>query len=306
MDPPPGSNTPDKDKDGDIISIKNLQLPVGVTAPDVWSKAKEQPALLTLTVVLKTTFASAASRDKLDESTIHYGELAKRVRSACGTAGQTAEDVIACAERVIGEMGIKGEKFIVARSEVEVYLPKASTYGDGITLNNVAVYDDGPEATGTQMMFGLEDVKLMLLVGVNGYERGGRQPIYASLWLIFSRKSEDAESAVPRTAALFRVEQTLVEITSDTAFETLESLAEHTVQELQKRLLNETLPGSQLRLRLEKPRAIAFADAPAVEVSRETPGGLSSRAASVRTVAGGNGATLNVVKPYLSARGNGR
>lgn len=37
-------------------------------------------------------------------------------------------------------------------------------------------------------------------------------------------------------------------------------------------MLNEILPRCQVRLRLEKPRAIAFADAPAVEVIRVTAG----------------------------------
>ena len=63
------------------------------------------------------------------------------------------------------------------------------------------------------------------------------------------------------------------QIMQDTSFETLESLADFTVTQLQKRLLNQMLPGSQVQLRLEKPRAIAFADAPAVEVFRTTPGG---------------------------------
>jgi len=63
----------------DIISVKNLQLPAGVVAPDVWGKAKEQPALLTVSLVLRGEgFGKAAEGDRLDASTIHYGELSKR------------------------------------------------------------------------------------------------------------------------------------------------------------------------------------------------------------------------------------
>ncbi|KAK5705239.1 hypothetical protein LTR97_002356 [Elasticomyces elasticus] len=264
----------------DIISVKNLQLPAGVVAPDVWGKPKEQPALLTITLVLNGGFSSAASKDALDGSTIHYGELSKRIRSACGEQGQTAEDVSAHAERVICEMARKGEgKFIVARSVVEVNLPKASMYGDGATLIRTTEYDETGNARVAQRVFVVKEVKLMLLVGVNGYERTAKQPIIASLWLYLGGSADGEEGGSAQTVALFNLEQTLVQITQDTSFETLESLADFTVIHLQKRLLSEMLPGSQVQLRFEKPRAIAFADAPAVEVFRETPGGGSAKRA---------------------------
>lgn len=38
-------------------------------------------------------------------------------------------------------------------------------------------------------------------------------------------------------------------------------------------MLDQMLPQGQVQLRLEKPRAIVWADAPAVEVFRESPGG---------------------------------
>lgn len=62
------------------------------------------------------------------------------------------------------------------------------------------------------------------------------------------------------------------QIIEATSFETLESLAEHTVKLLREQLLDEAMPGGRVRLRLSKPRAIVFADAPAVEIVREIPG----------------------------------
>ncbi|KAK3650999.1 hypothetical protein LTR56_006051 [Elasticomyces elasticus] len=292
----------------DIISVKNLQLPAGVVAPDVWGKPKEQPALLTITLVLNGGFASAASKDALDGSTIHYGELSKRIRSACGEQGQTAGDVSAHAERVICEMARKGEgKFIVARSVVEVNLPKASMYGDGATLINTTEYDEAGRARAAQRVFVVKEVKLMLLVGVNGYERTAKQPIIAGVWLYLGESADGKESGSAQTAALFNLEQTLVQITQDTSFETLESLADFTVTQLQKRLLSDMLPGSQVQLRFEKPRAIAFADAPAVEVFRQTPcGGSAKRVLPTGTPAiepDADGTTaeqeLSVIRPYV-------
>ncbi|KAK0255018.1 hypothetical protein LTR91_011633 [Friedmanniomyces endolithicus] len=271
----PGSPT---NNNQDIISVKNLQLPAGVVAPDVWGKAKEQPALLTVSLVLRGEgFGKAAAGDRLDASTIHYGELSKRIRAACSHPSQTAGHVSAHAERVIADMSRKSPtSSIVARSIVDVHLPKASMYGDGITLTNITDYDERGRTRAVRRVFVVREVKLMLLVGVNGYERRGKQPVLASLWLdlggVGGLEGGGGGSGSGSTVALFNLEQTLVQITQDTSFETLESLAEFTVKQLQERLLNKMLPGSQVRLRLEKPRAIAFADAPAVEVFRETPG----------------------------------
>ncbi|KAK0775626.1 hypothetical protein LTR75_016516 [Friedmanniomyces endolithicus] len=316
----------------DIISVKNLQLPAGVVAPDVWGKAKEQPALLTVSLVLRGEgFGKAAEGDRLDASTIHYGELSKRIRAACSTPNQTAGHVSAHAERVIAEMSRKSAiSSIVARSIVDVHLPKASMYGEGITLTNITDYDERGRTRAARRVFVVKGVKLMLLVGVNGYERGGKQPVLASLWLdlgsagaLEGGSRSGSGSGSGSTVALFNLEQTLVQITQDTSFETLESLAEFTVKQLQERLLNKILPGSQVQLRLEKPRAIPFADAPAVEVFRETPGGAGStrhpmppagpfvgmiqdcRAGTMATAdrmdetGGGQVERLNIIRPYV-------
>ena len=194
----------------DIISIKNLQLPFGIVAPDVWGKAKEQPAQVTITLVLKSGFSSAASKDELDGSTIHYGELAKRIRASCAQ-GQTAGHVSGHAERVITEMARKGEgRFILARSVVEVNLPKASMYGEGVTLVNVSTYDDAGRTRNAQRVFVVKEVKFMLLLGVNSYERSGKQPVIASLWLYLGEGTEVRESG--QTVALFNLEQTVLQV----------------------------------------------------------------------------------------------
>lgn len=68
----------------------------------------------------------------------------------------------------------------------------------------------------------------------------------------------------------------LLKIIQDTSFETLETLADFTVLQLRKKMLDSALPGTRVQLRVEKPRAIAWADAPAVEVLRDVPSKRSS------------------------------
>jgi dihydroneopterin aldolase len=206
----------------DIISVKNLQLPFGVVAPDVWGKPKEQPALVTITLVLKNGFSSAASKDELDNSTIHYGELSKRIRNACAVQGQTAGHVSSHVERAIRELGTKktrrdvdgssaagGSSFIVGRSVVEVNLPKASMYGDGVALSTVSEYDHADKVVFAQRVFMVKDVKIMTLVGVNAYERTAKQPLVASLWVYLGDEKDVGSEG---TVALFNMEQTLVQV----------------------------------------------------------------------------------------------
>jgi len=53
-----------------------------------------------------------------------------------------------------------------------------------------------------------------------------------------------------------------------TTYETLESLMVYLVRRLYTECLRRIAPKSDLRLRVEKPLAISFADAPAVEIFR--------------------------------------
>lgn len=61
----------------------------------------------------------------------------------------------------------------------------------------------------------------------------------------------------------------VVQQISATAFQTLESMLEWTVQLLRKQFFTRAEDQSSwIRLRIEKPLAVPFADAPAVEITR--------------------------------------
>ena len=61
---------------------------------------------------------------------------------------------------------------------------------------------------------------------------------------------------------------TVLQIIDQTAYETLESLALHVVQELFRVYAPLQQSGTSIRLSLAKPQAVPFADAPAIEVYR--------------------------------------
>ncbi|KAK5110572.1 hypothetical protein LTR62_005765 [Meristemomyces frigidus] len=298
--------------DHDAIHLRALQPPHGVLAPDIWSKQKDQPVLLNLKLSLHNPFSSAASKDELDNSTIHYGHLAKNIRAA-SRQHQTLPGLFAAAREVVERMGMKGSRAIIATSEIEVELPKASMHGDLASIALTTDYDERGQALQTEMEFRLRGVKIMTLVGVNAYERGARQPVVANLGITVASTLGDGEidallgvegrvvrvrvhpfhSLTPFLDRVTGLTEDLRQIIQDTEFETLESLADYTVKTLQSEMLSEQFPGSRVGLRLEKPRAIAFADAPAVEVLRTTPGRPSGDVLMARSKP-----SLQIIKPY--------
>ncbi|CAK4031806.1 hypothetical protein AC578_5716 [Lecanosticta acicola] len=260
------TTTTDDPTTRDLISIQNLQLPHGILAPDVWGNSKEQPCLLTLNLLFQKTFA--CHEDRLDDSTIHYGALAKEIRKR-STQGQTAEGVSQHVERAIRLLGAKeGRGFVVARSTVEVKLPKASMFSErGVSLLSTTGYDLEGKVVEFSRVFRVEGIKIMTLIGVNGYERSQKQPLVVSVALNLRGDAEETG----QTAALFNFEALVVQVIQETSFETLEMLADFTISQLRKKMLDAVLPGARVQLRIEKPRAIAFADAPAVEIIRDVP-----------------------------------
>lgn len=87
----------------DTVSLKNLRLSRGIIAP-IWGAPKEQPCLVSVNLVLSRGFDSAAGKDALDENTIHYGTLAKSIRTAAGGKSSTLVELHEVIENVISEL----------------------------------------------------------------------------------------------------------------------------------------------------------------------------------------------------------
>jgi hypothetical protein len=70
-------------------------------------------------------------------------------------------------------------------------------------------------------------------------------------------------------SALTQIDTDLLQQISATEFQTLESMLEWTIQVLREQFFTrEEDQNLVLRLRIEKPLAVPFADAPAVEITR--------------------------------------
>lgn len=194
----------------DTVILKKLQLKNGVEAPDVWGSEKNQPALVSIHLALRDGFGSAASKDALDQNTIHYGQLAKQIQARCNKSAKLPHvfdvikgEVTSMATRTDGSCKL-------AHFDVELSLPKASMHGEGVDVVSTFSFDVDGRSTLVKRKFVLRDMKLMVLIGVNDNERTKKQPVVVNLDLTL--KGTDEELSDSLNAAAFKVEPELVQV----------------------------------------------------------------------------------------------
>lgn len=168
---------------GTAILLQNLSLPSGVLTTNAWGDLKEQPVTVSLELRLRDGFDTAAGLDQLDDSTIHYGELAKRVRAAC-KAPLALEDMLEAIEAVVRGMSRKASgRHVVRQSVIDLNMGKASMFGSGLVVSIREWYNADGTSERVQSVVTLNDVRTMTLVGINQYERSGTQPVDVTLAL---------------------------------------------------------------------------------------------------------------------------
>lgn len=260
----------------DGISVRDLQL----RSPpndglDAWGREKEQPVLLSVHLSFKSGFDSAADNDTLDESTMHYGVLSKNLRGISSTGswgdlGNLAGRVLAVIRAT--PPGID----IMEHVTIEIKLPKASLLGEAVIF--VMHWHYTGRGVVFDRMLHIKNICIPTLIGVNSNEREARQKLIVNVWF-GNPGNGQCNSYVDLEQALTKVRQevdvwrclmpdVIKQIIDPTDFETLESLAVHILKELYQSYEPLKQDKTTIRLRLEKPQAVPWADAPAIEVFR--------------------------------------
>jgi len=215
----------------EVIHLKRLNLPVPLRVPDIWGQAKDQPAQISVHLTLSPGFSTAASLDALDESTVHYGQLAKAiqgvVKSTSAEAGAfRCVDAFSTVQNVVKAMAMRRDGSCrLSRFETVIHAPKASLYGDGVDLAALFEYDDGEWNDG-RFTLSLLNMRLMVLIGVNDKERTGRQPVIVDLDLhVRPHAVADSEKDI-KFDRLFIVEASLVKVGSPGAIDIVKKVPE--------------------------------------------------------------------------------
>ncbi|KAJ6446018.1 dihydropteroate synthase [Purpureocillium lavendulum] len=153
--------------------------------------------------------------------------------------------------------------------ELTGHLPKASLVGDGPSFTFTGVF--GNDLVGTSMrIYGrtlrLQNLRVPTLIGINDNEREARQAAIVSV---------EVDNYEAHFDIFNKLESKIVDRLENSSFGTLEALASDLAETITLYLrLEREEPmdgsGSQLKIIVEKPIAVPFADAPSVELRVNT------------------------------------
>ncbi|KAL8370659.1 hypothetical protein RB595_000837 [Gaeumannomyces hyphopodioides] len=278
-----------------VVRVRNLQATVHA-AQDAWGRsAKAQPLLVSAEVSLGDPFEASSAADKVAADTVHYGILSKAILASLERyqqpPGRDTEPAGADDGRSLRGVletiwsGLTGLTVEGARSpsragdkaplldtsrvrsmSVTVTLPKASLLGDGVSLTATSVFEqDG--SLQRVAVFGiclrLHGLRVPTLIGVNPNERLAKQFVVTEIEVDKFDYAPDAYTTLEALA---------VKIIGESTFETLEALGSHLARTIIsdfKPLAAQTYSGPlgwQVKISMEKPTAVPFADAPSVEI----------------------------------------
>jgi dihydroneopterin aldolase len=188
----------------DGIRIQDLTLQHSPhSGLDAWGREKEQPILLSVSLSFRQAFDSAAGQDALDDSTMHYGILAKNLRalnpspSSADHAWDTLDDLADRIHQAILDTPPGGD--LLQSCQIEIKLPKASLMGDFVTY----VYFV-QENQHVGRVLHLERICIPVLIGVNENERTAKQKLFVSVWIDMI-KAADCHSYIDLEAILVQV-----------------------------------------------------------------------------------------------------
>jgi dihydroneopterin aldolase len=164
----------------DSITVRNLSVRVNA-GYDVWGRQKEQRALVTVSVILKSTFDSAAAADTLDTSTIHYGHLSKNISSRIQEVTAQWTSTYDLSQVILHAVTQTAGNAPIAGTHLEIFYPKGSMLGDG--AGSTYSYFEGSGSRLLSRVLLLSNVQIPCLIGVNSNERMKKQPVVVSLWI---------------------------------------------------------------------------------------------------------------------------
>ncbi|KAI9495184.1 Dihydropteroate synthase-like protein [Zychaea mexicana] len=249
----------------DKILIKNLVLK-NVTGVDSWQRLKSQPVVIN--VWLYTDITAAGNSDHVTSS-IHYGHVTKAISKLTETG--TFKSIEELGHAILRLCCVD---FDAVRTMVKVEQPKALLHAAaaGVQLSRTkqdfeGITDKQQQTTGDASGLGKDDIvfvkdlRLSTIIGVNPWEREEKQVVVVNLTVYPSKLLADESSKSHHMRTMVR---TLTRYIESSGYKTVEAFAVALA-----RIAIEKCHVNKIRVRLEKPSAILFADASGIEVTRD-------------------------------------
>lgn len=163
----------------DEIHVRNLSanMLVGV---DAWGRRKEQPVRVSITIRLAESFDKAASSDNVEEATVNYGSLSKRVLQFLNACAPIHIGLSTLMNQVDSTIDLITSAAVDAQI-VEIVLPKASALGSGVRLQGCHFLNDVNH--NVMSFIHIEDLKIPAIIGLNAHERIAKQLLVVNIWV---------------------------------------------------------------------------------------------------------------------------
>ncbi|KAK9466140.1 Dihydropteroate synthase-like protein [Lipomyces arxii] len=238
----------------DIISVRGLELRTIKSGPDSWHREnRSQP--VKIDAFVHAPVAVAGKSDLVEES-VHYGILTKAISKIveaddAGTEEWSARKL--ALEVVNASFGI-GAEHVRVRLSFRKKLLRADACGVEVTKHRFIPYGSDPVTKDVAESAFIEGMRVYTIIGVNPWERLEKQEVVIDLEL---QKETAGEIDV------VGISSQVVTIVEASSYLTIEAL----VSEL-ARYLCQDHDLENVTVNALKPRAIATAQGPAVQVTR--------------------------------------
>ncbi|KAI9311042.1 Dihydropteroate synthase-like protein [Dichotomocladium elegans] len=251
----------------DKILIKNLVVK-NVTGVDSWQRLKSQPVVIS--VWLYTDITAAGNSDIVTNS-IHYGHVTKAITKLAETSSFKSIEAlghailkVCCVDfgAVRTTVRLEQPKALLHAAAAGVQLSRTRKDFDGVNDGTVETLGD-KSGLGVEDMVFVKDLRLSTIIGVNPWEREEKQVVLINLTVYPSKLlfpgSDNSKSHHMRTMV-----RMLTRHIESSGYKTVEAFAVAVA-----RIAIEKCHVNKIRVRLEKPSAILFADASGIEVTRD-------------------------------------
>ncbi|KAK9239873.1 Dihydropteroate synthase-like protein [Lipomyces kononenkoae] len=241
----------------DVISIRGLSLKTSKAGLDTWHRAgRSQP--VTVDAWVRAPVAVAGISDLVTES-VHYGTLCKAITKVVETnAAVAGQDARTNPKKLATE--VIESAFDIGAENVRVRLcfPKKLLRADGagveVAMHRYTPYGSDPVTIDVDEKAFIEGLHVFGIIGVNPWERLEKQEVVIGV---------DVHGPGSGDADVVRVADEVVNVVENASFQTIEALVTALTRFL---CVDKAL--EKVTVKAEKPRAIAFARGPAVQITR--------------------------------------
>ncbi|ORX43819.1 Dihydropteroate synthase [Piromyces finnis] len=240
----------------DIIKIKQLNVKSTI-GTETWGKPKLQPVIVD--VVVYTDVMKCGETDNL-EDTIDYSEIVKAVIkfSEEGSFNSIHEYSIKLVQAITSE-------FTVEKINVKVALPRAHLHSNALVCSITRTKDNVNELFTKDDTYTIDKLNVNTVIGFNDCEKVVKQAL--DITISYYPKVDSEIKAIEDLSNIINCK-----ILADEVNDLVERTRFITIEALASSIANCCLTSfgvEKVNVRVEKPNAITFASASAVEIERD-------------------------------------